>query len=74
MMNCQGQTKLTLAKQLFIQNHLKNNRIDVLLCQETCVDNDTFNNCEFILNNYNIIRKNTENEYGTFILIKNTFK
>ena len=54
-MNCQGQTKITLAKQLFIQNHVRNDNIDVLLCQETRVDNDTFNKCEFIQNNYNIV-------------------
>ena len=73
-MNCQGQTKFTLAKQLFIQNHLKHNIIGILLCQETRVDNDIFNNCEFILNNYNIIKNNAENEYGMLILIKNTFQ
>ena len=73
-MNCQGQTKLKLPKQLFIQNHLKTNIIDVLLCQETQVDNNIFNNCEFILNNYNIIKNNAENEYETLILIKNTIQ
>ena len=41
-MNHQGQTKLLLAKQLFIQNFLKNNKIDVLLCQKTHVENETF--------------------------------
>ena len=64
-MNCHGQTKMMLAKQLFIQNHLKINKIDILLCQETYVDNETFNNCEYILSNHNIVKNNAKNEYST---------
>ena len=63
-MNCQGQTKLMLAKQLFIQNHVKNNNIDVLLCQETRIEEGCFNHCENILNNYTIIKNNSYNFAG----------
>ena len=41
-MNCHGQTKLNLAEQLYVQNFIKSNYIDILLCQETKIDNDTF--------------------------------
>ena len=38
------------------------------------MDNETINNCQYILNNYNIIKNNAENEYGKLILIKNSFQ
>lgn len=33
--NWKGQTKLTLPKQLYIQDFILTNKIDILLCQET---------------------------------------
>ena len=70
-MNCQGHTKLTLSKQLYIQNFLQVNQIDILLCQETKIENDSFNLCESLTNNYTIVKNNAANEYGTSVLIKN---
>ena len=59
--NCQGQTKLTLGKQLQIQNHIIQYKIDILFCQETYTDEDTFENCPSIKDNYNIISNNSQN-------------
>ena len=73
-MSCQGQTKLTLSKQLYIQNFIRINFIDILLCQETRIENDTFKRCDYLQNNFTIINNNTENEYGTVSLIKNNIQ
>ena len=57
-MNCHGQSKLEVPKQLYIQNFLLTNRIDILMCQETRIDDRTFEQCNFIRSNYNIIKNN----------------
>merc|ERR1711895_371851 len=67
-MNCHGQSKLEVPKQLYIQNFLLTNRIDILMCQETKIDDRTFEQCNFIRSNYNIIKNNTPNPYGTSVL------
>ena len=67
-MNCHGQSKLEAPKQLYIQNFLLTNKIDVLLCQETRIDDNNFDQCNFIKSNYNIIKKNAQNPFGTSIL------
>ena len=68
-MNCHGQTKLEVPKQLYIQNYLLTNNIDVLMCQETRIDDQTFEQCNFIRSNYNIIKNNAANSYGTSVLV-----
>ena len=47
-MNCHGQSKIEVPKQLYIQNFLLTNRIDILMCQETRIDDLTFEQCNFI--------------------------
>ena len=59
-MNCHGQTKLEVPKYLYIQN--------ILLCQETRIEDRTFEQCNFIRSNYNIIKNNAPNPYGTSVL------
>ena len=68
-MNCHGQTKLEVPKQLFIQNFLLTNKIDILMCQETRIEDQTFEQCNFIRSNYNIIKNNASNSYGTSVLV-----
>ena len=70
-MNCHGQSKLEVPKQLYIQNYLLTNKVDILLCQETKIDDNTFNQCNFIKSNYNIIKNNSHNHFGTSILVHN---
>ena len=72
--NCQGQTKLTLGKQLQIQNHIQQHKIDLLFCQETYTNEETFENCSYIKENYNIISNNSQNEYGTLTIVKNSIE
>ena len=73
ILNCQGQTKMSLAKQLHIQHHLKVNSFYILLCQEIFIDEEAFTNCEYIQSNYIIIKNNALNEYGTACFIRNSF-
>ena len=68
-MNCHGQTKLELPKQLYIQNYLLTNNVDILLCQETRLEEQTFEQCNFIKSNFNIIKNNADNSYGTSVLV-----
>ena len=72
-LNCRGQTKLTLPKQLQIQDLLIRYNIDILMCQETAIDNETFELCEFIKSNYTLIQNNAVNEYGTSCLVRICF-
>ena len=40
--NCVGQSKFSLAKQLEIQNFIKSQRLDILHLQEVKIENDSF--------------------------------
>ena len=70
-LKCRGQTIMMLEKQLQIQYLLKTYNFDILMCQETLLDKEGFNQCEFIENSYNIITNNFKNEYGTCCFVKN---
>ena len=65
--NCVGQTKLTLSKQLEIQSYMKSHRVDILHLQECMIDNDSFGDCNYVRSNFNIFSNNTPNNtyYGT---------
>ena len=69
-MNIQGQSNLSTNKQLQIEDILKNKKVDILHLQEVEINSDTFECCNFICSNYNIIPNNSENKYGTATLIK----
>ena len=73
-LNCRGQTGFTEAKQLQIENFLKIHDIDILNLQETHLEKDSFSSCNFILFNYEIIKNNSNSQYGTCILIKKNFE
>ena len=70
--NCVGQSKFNLAKQLEIQNFIKSQRLDILHLQEVKVDHDSFSECPFICSNFNILSNNTKNDtyYGTASLVR----
>ena len=54
-----GQTKLTIEKQLQIQDMAKNLKCDMINLQEMDFDKNTFQNCNFIKNNCNFITNNS---------------
>ena len=71
--NCQGQSRLSLAKQLQIQSYIESFKIDILFCQETFIENDSFSQCSAIRNRFNIIKNNSQNEYGTAVLVSKLY-
>ena len=69
-MNIHGQTKLTTAKQLQIQDFLKSKKIDILHLQEVEIDEESFGDCDFVSSNFNIITNNSVSKYGTASLLR----
>ena len=53
-LNIKGQSGLPLHKQKQIEDFVKYFQIDILNCQEINIDDETFNNCSFILSHFNI--------------------
>ena len=70
-LNILGQTGLNISKQNQIEEFLKKNNIDILNCQETNIEEDSFSQCPYIISNYYILQNNTLNKYGTAVLVKN---
>ena len=58
-LNVQGQTKMTLDKQMQINDFIQYHKFDIVHFQEIDFNDDTFQSCHFILNNYNIITNNS---------------
>ena len=73
-LNCQGQSKMSLAKQLFVQHVLKLYNFDILCTQETFIEDDAFESCDFVSKNYNLVKNNSQNNFGTAIFVRNTFE
>ena len=71
--NTYGQTKFTSDKQLQLQDMIRHYKCDIIHLQETDCDDDTFANCNFIQNNFNIISNNCCTKYGTASLVRNDF-
>ena len=70
VMNIRAQTGLNYAKQRQIEDFLMSNKIDILHLQESHVEDDTFNDCNYISANYDIIANNSLNKFGTASLVK----
>ena len=70
--NCVGQTKLPVSKQLEIQSFVCSNKVDIFHMQECKIDNDSFSQCGFLTSNFNIFSNNTPNEsnYGTATMVR----
>ena len=69
-MNIHGQSKLPTTKQLQIQDFIKQYNVDILHMQETDINDETFNDCEYISANFNLISNNSETKYGTASLVR----
>ena len=70
--NCVGQSKFTVSKQLQIQSYIKSGNIDMVHLQECKIDDESFANCHFLRSNFNIFSNNTPNDtcYGTASLVR----
>ena len=70
--NCQEQSKFSTQKQLFLQDFVNSNSLNVVFLQESNISKNTFKSCNFKRNNFSLIVNNAVNEYGTAMMIKNT--
>ena len=70
--NCVGQSKFPISKQLEIQSYVCTNKIDILHLQECRIDEDSFSQCGFLTSNYNLFSNNKPDDsyYGTASLIR----
>ena len=71
--NMHGQTNLTEAKQVQLEDFIKFNKIDIAHLQETEICDDTFSTCNFISSSFDIHANNAANKYGTSSLVKNIY-
>ena len=72
-LNIKGQTRLTLAKQLMIQDMIKFYRCDIIHLQEADIDENCFSACDLIRNDFFIIPNNSPSGYGTASLVRNEY-
>ena len=72
-LNIHGQSGFNVAKQKQIEDFIRSKSIDILHCQEIHIEEETFNQCNYITSNFNIISNNALNKYGTATLVKNEF-
>ena len=68
-----GQTNLTEAKQVQLEDFIKFNKIYIAHLQETEICDDTFSTCSFISSSFDIHANNAANKYGTSSLVKNIY-
>ena len=70
--NCVGQTKLPISKQLEIQSFVCTNKVDILHMQECKIDEDSFAQCGYLTSNFNVFSNNKpdESHYGTASLVR----
>ena len=73
-MNIYGQSNIPTSKQLQIQDFLKLHKIDILHMQEVNNESNTFEFCDFISSQYNIIPNNSISQYGTSSIFKNSLE
>ena len=70
-LNIYGQTNFNQAKVNQIEFLVKTNKIDILHLQETNISEETFENSNYLKNNYQILFQNNESGFGVCSLIKN---
>ena len=68
-LNIMGQSILSIAKQNQIEFFIKKHNIHILHLQETFIEEHTFQSCNFICDNYQILFINNESKYGVCSLV-----
>ena len=62
--NMWGQKGFKIECQRMLEDWVKSTNLDIVMCQETNITEDTFNGCSFIKENYSIISNNSLSKYG----------
>ena len=70
--NCVGQSKFPVAKQLESQSYIFTQKLDIIHLQECKIDEDSFSNCGFITKTFHIFTNNkpVDSFYGTATLVR----
>lgn len=71
-LNICGQSGLNKIKQVQIQDFISQHQLDILVCQEINIDDETFSDCHNISSNFIVIPNNAINKYGTAVLVSNS--
>ena len=71
-LNVRGQTKMNQTKQIQIDNLIKTRNLAIILLQECHITDQTFESCPHIKHNFQILKNNAENGYGTGALVHNS--
>ena len=71
-LNLRGQTRMNLIKQLQIDDLIKTKNIAIIFLQESHITDQTFEKCTHIKSNFQILKNNSENGYGTSVLVHNS--
>ena len=71
--NIHGQSNLSEAKQVQLEDFIKYNKVDIAHLQETEICDTTFSNCNFISSSFNLYTNNAANKYGTSSLVKSIY-
>ena len=70
-LNIRGQTGFKLDKQFQVEEFLKQSKSDILHLQEIHMEDDSFEQCNYIKSSFSVISNNAVNKYGTASLVKN---
>ena len=70
--NCYGQSKFPISKQLEIQSFICQNKLDIVHLQECKIDEDSFAQCGFLTSNFNVFSNNKPDGsfFGTASLVR----
>ena len=72
--NVHGQSKMSEAKQVQIEDFIKFNKVDIAHFQEIEICDETFSTCNLISSSFDIYSNNAPNKYGTASLVKSVFQ
>ena len=69
-LNIRGQTKFSKSKQKMIEETLKHQKLDILHIQEVNIEDNSFEECDFLQDQFQILRNNAQNGYGVCSLVR----
>ena len=72
--NVRGQQSLSPAKLHQLTDFIKQYSLNIVNLQETHISEDTFSDCEYITQNFDIIYNNAPSKFGTAVLVSTAIK
>ena len=72
--NLWGQKGFKKELPKMLEDWIRNTNLNIAICQEAHITDETFENCSFINENYSIIMNNSLTKYGTCCLVSNSLE